>query len=796
MGVKFNKNDIDAYNKQITVMNVSDMCEDYNKIYSANTNILRFVPWLYSGLKVCETRILYALYDMKAYPDSPKYKKVQYVDGETIGKYHPHGSVYGSIVGMAQPWNNNCELIERSGNFGSAANPDDSAAGRYIECKLSKYSYKCFFEEFDPKIVDMKTTYGGDLLEPEFVLPSKYPNLLINGSFAIGLGLSSSFYPCNFNEVCELTMNLIEDPDYPNITLYPDIPTKCNVIDNGDFKEICETGKGKYVMRGEVEINEKENYIRVLSIPMYTSLKNIHDKILELVDTKVITGIKDFKFNNTETQVDYKIILKPGADPYQILQILYKKTKLQDTKSISMVTIDDYEIKTTNVRDILNSWITFRRDFKRRILNREIVTKYERIHILDILLFILNKNNAEKTVKIVKGSKNKKEVATNLMKAYGITSLQATSIAEMKIYQLNEEASLKYKEEREKLQKEVDELTEIVKSNKKIDKIIKEELREGMRLFGAPRKTKIINIEGEQKIKMTKHTLVFTANGFIKKLPLEISSIGAIKDGDVPTEILHVENATSLLLFDESGKITKLEVSSIANTDMKSYGLSLNTLLGIEHKIIAIKPCVPVDKLKKFKSVPYVVSLTKNGVMKKTKLELYMNINKSLSGAVVKDDDKLVAVKIVSGNPNVIIYTDKGFGNRKSLEDIKETNRLTMGSKVIKLEDGESVIGYDVIDKKDKGIFVLTSKGNGKISELKSFPLTNGESLRITSLSEGEHISCIKTVKGNEKFKVFMKNTTEEINIEELPVLPRLSKCKKIIGVRRGEVIIDVKEAQ
>ena len=182
--------------------------------------------------------------------------------------------------------------------------------------------------------------------------------------------------------------------------------------------------------------------------------------------------------------------------------------------------------------------------------------------------------------------------------------------------------------------------------------------------------------------------------------------------------------------------------------------------------------------------------------MKKTKLELYMNINKSLSGAVVKDDDKLVSVKIVSGDPNVIIYTDRGFGNRKSLADIKETNRLTMGSKVIKLEEGESVIGYDVIDKKDKGIFVLTNKGNGKVSELKTFPLTNGESLRITSLAEGEYISCIKTVKGNEKFKVFMKNTTEEINIEDLPVLPRLSKCKKIIGVRRGEVIIDVKEAQ
>lgn len=790
-------------NFSIEEENISDACYEFNKIFSANSNILRYTPWNITGLLVCEIRILYTLYTYKAY--SGKLIKVNKLDGNTTGEYHPHGSVYGSIVGMAQPWNMNLPYIYGKGNFGDAAG-GVSAAGRYIECYMSEYAYDCFFSEFNPKINDMKPSYTGDRQEPNFILPTKYPNALINGIVTVGKGISPSIFPCNFNEVCDATIQLMENPD-ANIWLYPDFPSRCCVVDEGQFPEICATGKGKYVMRGETEVTETENgkpCIIIKSTPQGTKLNSIIKKIIELVDTKVITGIAGFIDNNGNDEdepdtINYTIVLKDNADPYKILNMLYKKTSLQDSQHVDMITVDDYRVKSTNMRQLLLDWIDDRIEYKRRYLNSSIVKLYERLHILEIILFVYGKNNAEKTIQLIKKSISKKDAIEKLMKEYKITSLQAQTIISMELYDFSPEAMNKYRDEKGKIEVELKKLTDLVSKPSNLKKEIKKELLEGKEKYGRPRVTKVITTDGDQLVRNSNHTIVITEQGLIKKLPEKTTTVGNLKDGDKPKEIIHISNLADMILFSSDGVITKISISDIPDHDLKSVGTKL-TEFGVAEgkKIIEMKLLPSKETIEKMKDKPHILFITKNGLCKMTPLIDYMNIKTTLNGISIKDDDELVGAKIVgTKKSDIIVYTNDGWGTRRNNTKIPIVSRAAKGSSIIKLEQGQTVIGFDIVDKKDKGIFILTNIGNGKISELKSFPTSdNGELLRLTSLFTDEKIVTIRTVKPETTLAVYTTNEIIDINISDLEVMPRMAKCKKLVKLGRSNsnVIIDVKE--
>lgn len=783
------------YDKNIVNENMGDLCTRYMQIYGANNNLMRHVPFLMDGLKPGERRILYTLYEVAKEQGIKEYTKVSDITGRTTA-YHPHGTdpIYKTIVKMAEEWTNNQCLIDGQGNFGSP-NGDPAAADRYIECRLSHYAYKCYFEEFDPQYVDMVVNYTGKKLEPE-CLPSRYPNVLINDTYGIGYGILCSVPTYNLKEVFELTMKLIDDPTV-DCTLIPDNPRGYEIIDEGKYGQISETGKGVLKMRGKVEIDEKRNAIVISSTPTHVSMRNIEKKVLDLYKDGLLPGFKKISDESEGIKAKLVLFFKEDIDLVSIKHLLYKKTKLQNSLSINFILIDDLEVIEFNIRDILLSWIEYRRDTKRRIYNHKFIKAKERQHILETLLFILNKDNAEKTMKIVKESENKKEIVEGLMNKYGISSLQANTIASMSLTAFSKESKRKYKEEKEELDKEVDRIFKIVCSEKKIDKIIKEELKEGIILFGKERQCPVVTIDGEVKVTDSEHVLVFTNNGKVKKLPGVVDNVGEIDNNDFPTEVFHTRNTAELLLFDINGKVTKLPVHKIQQCDINSTGIELNKICKVS-KIVSIIPNPNVEEIEKLPDDIYFVMITQNGIIKKTNVSSFMNIKNELMGMVVKEGDKLQAVKVVVGDKNMLIYTSKGFGLAFNSSEIKETNRLSIGIKALPMDDDEKVIGMDLLSSTDRYFFALTSKGNGKKSPMDTFKLSerNAKPQRIISLNDGEEIVKINTVFGDELYKVYLKGSVETIDIKDVIELPRLSKGRKLIPVRKGETIIEVRKVQ
>lgn len=783
-------------NEIIENRNVGEMCKEDMLIFGANNNLMRHIPSLYDGLKPGERRILFTMFHDLKLSHKSKYKKVATIVGNTL-TYHPHGEtpVYNTLVKMAQPWETMMPLVDGSGNFGSSAG-DEAGASRYIEARLTYFAYKAFFEEFDTDTVDMVPNHTNDVFEPEY-LPARYPLTLINGAFGIGYGAACGIPPHNFQEVVEATLELLDDPT-ADIFLVPDIPSGAYIVDNGELRSINDTGNGKLVMRGRIDLNEDNNTLAIRSTPWMVSLNKVVGDILTLQDEKKITGIKDIDNQGEEGEIDLRLVLKKEVDPIAIMHTIYTKTNMQNTKSVVFKVIDDFQDLDYSVKQFLLDWIDMRIETKRRQLNHKLIKAKERQHILDILVFILNKDNAEKTLKLVKNAENKQEIIKGLMKLYGITSLQADTIANMRVTGFSKEAKKKYDSEKKEIDKTVQELEKTTRSAKKIKKIIKKELEEGIKLFGTPRRSEVISIDGEVKIRNTRHVVVFTLNGLVKKLPEDSTTIGYIEQGDYPMEIILCNNIDELLLFDQSGKISKIPVNAIQNHTLDSKGEQLSRLATVNGRISRIIAKPSPEMLQHFEKKGqeiYILMVTKNGIIKKTPISNYMNIKNELLGMVVKDGDELQTVKILIGDKDVVVYTNKGFGVRFNTSEIKETSRLSVGVRSMELTEDEVVIGMELVNEKDQYLFALTDKGTGKKCTMSTFKTMerNAKPLRIISLENNEELLTVKTVKGSEKFKAYLKNSVEVIDIEQTPELPRLSKGKKLIPVRKGEQIIDIK---
>jgi DNA gyrase subunit A len=519
--------------------------------------------------------------------------------------------------------------------------------------------------------------------------------------------------------------------------------------------------------------------------------------IIELVEQGKIQGLKELRDDSSEEDgIDFSIYLKKEVDPVSIMHTIYAKTNMEKTFPVNFKLISDYQDTDYTIRSFLLNWIDFRRDTKRRLYNHELIKSKERQHILEIILFVLNEDNLERTTTIMKKAENKKEAIATFIQTYSITSLQANIIASMSMPQFTKESRRNFKKEKDEVDQKVEEYGKLVRSLKKIDKMIKDELDEGIKLFGESRRSKVISIDGEVKIRDTNHLVVFTYNGFVKKLSDQCTSIGFINQDDYPIEIIEARNVTDLLIFDETGKISKLPVHLITNSELNSEGDKLNKYCNINGMITTIIPKPTEDALTQVKMPIYFVMITKKGIIKKTMAQHYVNIKNELLGLIVKEEDQLKTVKLLAGDKDIVIYTNKGLGVRISSKEIKETSRMSIGIKALNLSEGEEVIGMDLVNPNDKYLFILTNKGTGKKSPMDAFKTMdrNSKPLRLISLDSDEDVMIVKTVKGTEQFKAYLKGSVEQINIVDVLELPRLSKGRKLIPVRKGEVIIDVKE--
>ena len=799
------KSEIMNIKENITPSELKDEAYKAISLFAPNKNVYRHIPFMSDGLLPGERRALYTMFkDSKAYHDR-NYVKLMTIIGAVM-RYHPHGDVniYNTIVKLAQPWKNACEFVDGSGSYGNELG-DDAAAARYLEARLSYFAYKCYFEDFDEDLVDMRMGYIENVFEPEY-LPAKYPVVLTKSCKAIGYGMYSQYPNYNFKEICEFTLKLMDNPNYDTI-LYPDIPNNCDIIDDGQFDEIRRTGKGNFRMKSKVNVDYEHNKIEILSVPQGTDLDNISKKIIELGKSGELVGFDDIHNQNDKrkngknkkkkakqnkhAKLSIDVLFKPGSDLDKNLEILYKKTNMILTASYDLTLVDDYALKHYTVKSLLLDWIAFRRDIKRRQINKEITKKMERKHILETLIFITNAKNGKKTIQIATESENVEETRYGLVKEFGISSLQAKNIANMSVSAFNKEAHRKYVAEYEKLETELKKLLIITKSSKLIDEIIKKELREGIELFSKPRFSNIVEFGTGSFIPDTDHKIVITKDNRIKKLDIKEKGIGILENGDKGKDLFTVNNRKSILVFDKKGNMSEIDVNDLSATPVDSTGVDLSNIITVAGNIVAAfpKPEEQTDGLDNF-----IVLTSKKGLSKKLSYKNFKTIRGTVASIKLSEDDELITVDVLYGKKDMIIYTKEGGGVRVSSDDIRECGRAAYGLSVIELAAGDEVLGTAIINKNHKYMLVVTSKGKMKKCTLSTFATMKRKSptLQITRLEKGEHIVAVKSVKDSNKFMVYTQQIEEEFKVNDIPELTRNHPCKKIMGVKGGDKVIDV----
>ena len=790
------------FNENITSKELKDEARDAISIYAPNKNVYRHIPFMNDGLLPSERRVLYAMYkDVKAFPWQ-NYKKLGLVLGASM-VYHPHGetNLYNTTVKLAQPWKNACEFVDGSGSYGNEMG-DPAAAYRYLEARLSKFAYKCYFEDFSEDLVDMKAGYIEGIYEPEY-LPARYPVALTKSCKAIGYGMYSQYPNYNFKELVEFTLKLMDNPNYDTV-IYPDIPNNCEIIDDGQFDEIRRTGKGNFRMKSKVKVDYENYKIEILSVPQGTDLATITAKLVEMGKSGELVGFVDVhnmndKRNNKskkknkekDAKLSIEVLFKTGTDLVKNLEIMYKKTTMIMTASYDLTLVDDYKLRHYTVRTLLLDWLSFRRDIKRRQINKKITKKMERKHILEVLIFITNAKNGQTTIKLATESENAEDFQKKLVSTFGISTLQAKTISKMSVTAFNKDSHRKYQEELKEINQDLEELLIITKSSKLIDGIIKDELKEGIELFSRPRSSEIVEFGDNKFIPDSDHKIVITKNNRIKKLEANTTGVGFLEDGDKGKDLFTVNNRSSILVFDKRGNMSEIDVNDISSTPIDSGGVDLGSMVTVAGNIVASFPKPPETIEDK---ETYIVLTTKKGLSKKLGYKNFKTIRGTVIATKLAEDDELVSVDVLYGKKDMVVYTREGGGVRISTDDIRECGRAAYGLSVIDLAGNDEVVGTTIINKNHKYILVVTNKGKMKKCTLSTFKTMKRKSptLQLSRLEKNEVIVSVKSVKDSNKFMIYTQHVEQEFKVKDVPELTRQHPCKKMMGVKTGDKVIDV----
>lgn len=796
---------------------IDESLHDYNiermKIFSANVNYFRQLIRLSDSLKPVERRILYSLYRIGALPNT-KTKKSQRVLGET-GTLHAHGDgpIYKAMVGLAQPWKNAVPLINgKESNFGNDINPEGYASSRYTEMTMSKYAYECFFQDYDEECVETLFNTSIDGPEP-LSLPSKFPNVLINGGMGIAVGNAFAIPPYNINDIISLTKRLLLNPDDPDIYIIPDLPTGCDIVEKDTtLRDICDMGTGVLRMRSTIDIYEQKRswVLSVKNVPWLVSLKSVNDRLVELTK-KGILPIKDIRDESKaiktpdgymRQRIEYNILIDKAHDPYVVRDKIYKLTSLGKSMGINFkVVMEGFNIDTLNMRDLILAWVDERREYKRRLFNKRIIKIMARISLLEVLIHLTDKDNIEKTVGIIKNSTSS-ELVSRLMEFAKMSSFQATRIGDMRLNAFTKDARERYIKEKSKLEDELKIVMEIIKSEKKIDKIILEEL-DDLKKYASPRRSNVVAEDTSIQVAQTDHIIVVSNQGNVKKL-LDIpnrTTYGSFKNLDYPMHKIHVNNLDSITFFDSLGRFTTMPVYEIMNTEMSSYGNSVYDVTKLDGQVIAVFPSFKESTEKYIKEnlgdEIALVTLTKNGYLKQTKLDEFSSLKntKNVRSIRLKDNDNLIYTDIILESSNLMVYTKKGNYIFICAKDIALQSKDSMGLRAINLEEGDECIGLTVIGKKDKYVLVITEKGNMKKCEIEY--LGNAGKRRVdasylTSLDDADFVYMVDTVNDNDNVQVCTRSEILDYCVSDIPTLTRRAKAKKMIPLPVGSNIITI----
>lgn len=774
--------------------------------YAMSVIVSRALPDVRDGLKPVHRRILYAMNDLGMTSDKP-FKKSARIVGEVIGKYHPHGdsAVYETMVRMAQPFNYRHMLVDGHGNFGSV-DGDQAAAMRYTEARLSKISME-LLRDLNKDTVDYQENYDGSEKEP-VVMPARFPNLLVNGSSGIAVGMATNIPPHNLGEVIDGVLALSKDPEITiseltEIIPGPDFPTAALILGRSGIRKAYETGKGSILQRARVEIEEKANgkqVILVKEIPYQVNKARLIEKIAELARDKKIDGITDLRDESDRNGMRIVMEIRKDANASVLLNNLYKHTAMQTTFGVNLLALVDGQPKVLNLKECLYHYLEHQKVVIRRRTEYELRKAEARAHILEGLRIALD--NLDAVIALIRASQTTDIARNGLMEQFSLSDKQAQAILDMRLQRLTGLEREKIEEEYQALMAQIAEYKEILANEEKLLEIIREELIEIKDRFSNPRRTEIMmggfeHLEDEDLIPQENIIVTLTHNGYIKRLPVStyrsqkrggrgIQGMGTNED-DFVGHLLTTSTHDTLLFFTNKGKVYRAKGYEIPEYGRTAKGLPLINLIEIE-KGEWVNAIIPV---KEFVDEWSLFFTTKHGISKRSPLSSFAHIrNNGLIAVGLREDDELISVRLTNGDKHIAIGTKDGMMIRFHETDVRSMGRTAAGVKGISLREGDEVIGMEILEESEE-VLIVTKHGYGKRTPAEEYRIQTrgGVGIKTCNVTEknGELIA-LKTVSGEEDLMLITAaGVLIRMAVEDISKTGRNTQGVKLIRLEASE---------
>jgi DNA gyrase subunit A len=777
--------------------------------YAMSIIVSRALPDVRDGLKPVHRRILYAMSELGMAPDKP-YKKSARIVGEVIGKYHPHGdaAVYETMVRMAQDFSLRYMLVDGHGNFGSI-DGDSAAAMRYTEARLSKIAME-LLRDINKETIDFVPNYDGEEQEPS-VLPSRFPNLMVNGVSGIAVGMATNIPPHNLGEVIDGIQMLIQNPNVTPLELMqaikgPDFPTGGFVLGREGIKQAYATGRGSVTMRAKATIEETGGKARIIvnELPYQVIKARLIEKIAELVREKKIDGITDLRDESDRTGMRIVIELRRDVNPNVVLNNLYKHTAMQSNFGIIMLALVNGEPKVLNLRDMLYHYLQHQQVVIRRRTEFDLRKAEARAHILEGLRIALD--HLDEVITLIRSSATTEEAKDGLMSRFDLSEDQAQAILDMRLQRLVGLEREKIENEYAELVQKIAELKAILADEQKILAIISEELNEIKEKYNDPRRTEIVigeeSIEDEDLIPQDDVVITITHTGYIKRLPLTTyrsqkrggkGVVGMDTKEDDFVEHLFVSNTHHyLMFFTDKGKVYRLKAYEIPELSRTARGTPIINLIEIEQGE-TINAVIPVQG---FDTGQYLFFATKNGIVKKTPLEEYSNIRRGgLIAINLREDDKLVGVKLTNGDQEIIMGTKQGMSIRFPEKDVRPMGRSATGVKGIEIGDEDEVIDMDVVEENDS-VLIVTSKGYGKRTPVEDYRVQSrgGKGIKTLNVTDKNGpVVGLKVVKEDEDLMIITASgTVIRTSMSGISLMGRYTQGVRLINIKDDDEVATV----
>jgi DNA gyrase subunit A len=777
--------------------------------YSMSVIVSRALPDVRDGLKPVQRRILYAMNEMNNTPDKP-YRKCARIVGDTMGKYHPHGdsSIYGALVYMAQPWNMREVLVDGHGNFGSM-DGDGAAAMRYTEARMSKLAME-MLRDLDKNTVNMSPNYDGEENEPD-VLPARFPNLIVNGSMGIAVGMATNIAPHNLAETIDGVLAVMDNPDITTTELMqyikgPDFPTGGYILGRAGIRKAMETGKGTIVMRSKTTIEDMPNgksRIVVTEIPYAVNKAQMVEKIAQLARDKIVEGITDLRDESNMNGVRIVMELKKDAQPEVILNRLYRLSPLQSNFNVNNVVLFSNVPHQATMKELLNGYIKHQEDVITRRTQFDLKKAQDRAHILEGLRIAVD--NLDAIIHTIRDSKDANEAMPRLMNGFNLDEIQAKAILDMQFRRLTGLEREKIENEYQDLLVKIADLQDILAHHERIMNIIREELTVVKNKYGNPRKSEIIDapmdVEDEDLIPVENVVISLSANGYVKRMTSDtyrvqnrggtgIKGMELNKD-DAIDLFISMSTHDNLLIFTDQGRVFRIKGYNIPEYSRTSKGIPFVNLISISRteKIKAMVPYSNDDVAK------YLFFVTKNGIIKRTGISEFENINKNGKIAIkLNEGDELAFVRPTNGNNEIIIAGSNGKAVRFKEDGIRPLGRTARGVKGFNT-DGGYVVGM-ATNEEGKYIFTVTENGYGKMTPLEEYRITNrgGKGVKTVNLTERTgQLVAMRAVNGDEDCMILSDSgIVIRIWLDQVSVIGRNGQGVKVIRLKKGQKVSTV----